>query len=77
MIEKYPKKQRFILPIIHDIQRQYKYIPRQSLENLSEYMDIPFSRLYSMVILLKRGLYEQKLYIIQFERNIDYEGFNH
>ncbi|WP_333860267.1 NAD(P)H-dependent oxidoreductase subunit E [Clostridium sp.] len=37
VIEKYPKKQRFILPIIHDIQRQYKYIPRQSLESLSEY----------------------------------------
>lgn len=56
MIEKYPKKQRFILPIIHDIQRQYKYIPRQSLESLSEYMNIPFSRLYSMVVMLKKGI---------------------
>ncbi|WP_083585755.1 NAD(P)H-dependent oxidoreductase subunit E [Clostridium kluyveri] len=56
VIEKYPKKQRFILPILHDIQRKYKYIPRESLENLSKYLDIPFSRLYGMVILLKKGI---------------------
>lgn len=53
VIEKYPKEQRFTLAILQDIQRKYKYIPRESLENLAKYLDTPVSRLYSMVTFYK------------------------
>ncbi|MFL0198568.1 NADH-quinone oxidoreductase subunit NuoE [Clostridium sp. WILCCON 0269] len=53
VIEKYPKEQRFTLAILQDIQRKYKYIPKESLENLAKYLDTPVSRLYSMVTFYK------------------------
>lgn len=53
IIEKYPKQQRFTLAILQDIQKSYNYIPRESMEVLSEYMDMPLSKLYSMATFYK------------------------
>ncbi|MEY7999081.1 NADH-quinone oxidoreductase subunit NuoE [Clostridium sp. Mt-5] len=53
VIEKYPKEQRFTLAILQDIQRKYKYIPREALENLAGYLDTPISRLYGMATFYK------------------------
>lgn len=53
VIEKYPKEQRFTLAILQDIQRKYKYIPREALETLSEYLDISVSKLYGMATFYK------------------------
>lgn len=53
VIEKYPKQQRFTLAILQDINRKYKYIPREALENLAEYLDTPVSRLYGMATFYK------------------------
>ncbi|WZL72485.1 NADH-quinone oxidoreductase subunit NuoE [Clostridiaceae bacterium 35-E11] len=53
IIEKYPKQQRFTLAILQDIQRLYNYIPRESMKILSEYMDMPLSKLYSMATFYK------------------------
>ena len=53
VIEKYPKEQRFTLAILQDIQRKYKYIPREALENLAKYLDTPVSRLYGMATFYK------------------------
>lgn len=53
VIEKYPKEQRFTLAILQDIQRKYKYIPREALETLAEYLDTTVSRLYGMATFYK------------------------
>lgn len=53
VIEKYPKEQRYTLAILQDIQKKYKYIPREALENLAVYLETPLSRLYGMATFYK------------------------
>ena len=53
VIEKYPKEQRYTLAILQDIQKKYKYIPRDALENLAVYLETPLSRLYGMATFYK------------------------
>ena len=49
----YPREQRYTLAILQDIQRRYKYIPRESLAALAGYLGVPLSRLYSMATFYK------------------------
>lgn len=51
--KKYPNEQRFTLAILQDIQKQYNYIPREALDELSEYLQVPLSKLYSMATFYK------------------------
>ena len=51
--EKYPQKQRFTLAILQDIQKKYKYIPKDALNIISEYLDVPLSKLYGMATFYK------------------------
>jgi NADH:ubiquinone oxidoreductase 24 kD subunit len=53
VIEQHPKEQRYTLAILQDIQRKYKYIPREALETLAEYLDLPVSKLYGMATFYK------------------------
>lgn len=53
IIQKYPKEQRYTLAILQDIQRRYKYIPREAMENLAQYLETPLSRLYGMATFYK------------------------
>lgn len=53
IMEKYPKEQRFTLAILQDIQREFKYIPRESLTMVSEYLNVSVSKLYSMATFYK------------------------
>lgn len=53
VIKKYPKEKRFTLAILQDIQRKYKYIPREAIEALAKYLDTPVSRLYGMATFYK------------------------
>jgi NADH-quinone oxidoreductase E subunit len=53
ILTKYPKEQRYLLAILQDIQRHYKFLPRKSLSMVQEYFDIPLSRLYSMATFYK------------------------
>ncbi|BBB92053.1 MAG TPA: NAD(P)H-dependent oxidoreductase subunit E [Methylomusa anaerophila] len=48
IMRKYPREQRYTLAILQDIQREYSYIPKESLTLLSEYLAAPLSKLYSM-----------------------------
>lgn len=53
IIQKYPKEQRYTLAILQDIQRRYKYIPREAMENLAKHLETPLSRLYGMATFYK------------------------
>lgn len=53
MFDKYPKEQRYTLSILQDLQKEYNYIPKEKLVELSEYLDIPLSKLYSMATFYK------------------------
>lgn len=49
----YPKEKRYTLAILQDIQRKHGYIPRERMEELSDYLDIPLSQIYSMATFYK------------------------
>ena len=53
VIENYPPEQRFSLAIMQDLQHKYNYIPREGMEQLSEYLGCPLSSLYSMATFYK------------------------
>lgn len=53
ILKRYPKEQRFTLAILQDIQREYKYIPRESMVEISQYLNVPLSNLYSMATFYK------------------------
>jgi len=49
VLESYPKEKRFSLAILQDLQREFGYIPKESLQEVSVYLGIKISVLYSMV----------------------------
>lgn len=53
ILQRYPKDKRFLLAILQDIQKQYNYLPRESLYMVQEYMHIPMAKLYSMATFYK------------------------
>lgn len=60
LFENYPKEQRYTLSILQDLQKEYNYIPKEKLFELSEYLDIPISKLYSMATFYKALSLEPK-----------------
>ena len=66
IITKYPAERRFSLAVMQDIQRAFNYIPKEAMVEISEYLNIPFSQLYSMATFYKALSLEPKgKYIIK------------
>lgn len=53
ILHKYPADQHYSLAIMQDMQHEFQYIPRDGLEALSQYLNIPLSSLYSMATFYK------------------------
>ena len=53
IIERYQGKESYLIGILQDIQAEYRYLPREALERLSERMEIPLSRIYSVATFFK------------------------
>lgn len=53
IINKYPSEKRYIIAIMHDINRRFNYLPRQALELTAEHTKVPFSQVYSMATFYK------------------------
>ncbi|NLN47764.1 MAG: NADH-quinone oxidoreductase subunit NuoE [Clostridiales bacterium] len=60
LFENYPKEQRYTLSILQDLQKEYNYIPKEKLIELSEYLNVPISKLYSMATFYKALSLEPK-----------------
>jgi len=48
VLESYPKEKRYSLAILQDLQREFGYIPKESFQEVSAYLGIKISALYSM-----------------------------
>ena len=44
----FPGEKRYIIAIMHELSRCYRYLPRAALELTAEYVGVPFSQVYSM-----------------------------
>ena len=53
ILQTYPADQRYSLAIMQDLQHEFQYIPREGLEALAAYLNMPLSSLYSMATFYK------------------------
>ena len=60
IIKKYPQHEQFILAMMQDIQKEYNYIPKEALENITKYLNVPMTRLYGMATFYKALSLEPK-----------------
>ena len=53
ILKEYPAEQRFSLAILQDIQHEFQYIPKEAMEAVAKYLNMPLSSLYSMATFYK------------------------
>jgi NADH:ubiquinone oxidoreductase subunit E len=53
ILKNYPAEKRYILAMMQDVQGEYKYLPREGLQRIAAYVDVPLSRVYSMATFYK------------------------
>ncbi|WP_232233070.1 MULTISPECIES: NADH-quinone oxidoreductase subunit NuoE [Sedimentibacter] len=53
ILNKYPPEKRFTLAILQDVQKQYGFVPRETMNLIAEYLRLPVSEIYSMATFYK------------------------
>lgn len=53
ILNKYPPEKRFTLAILQDVQKQYGFVPRETMNLIAEYLRVPVSEIYSMATFYK------------------------
>jgi len=46
ILSTYQKKQEELLPVFHELQKEYGYLPKEAIDKVSEYLSIPLSTAY-------------------------------
>jgi NADH-quinone oxidoreductase subunit E len=52
-VHRYKRERRFVLPAMLDMQREFKYVPREGLEVLADYVSCHMSELYAVATFYK------------------------
>lgn len=53
ILKKYSPEKRFTLAILQDVQKQYGFVPRETMNLIAEYLNQPVSEIYSMATFYK------------------------
>jgi len=53
ILQKHPKDQSSIIQVLLDIQNELYYLPRDVLEHVSDYLNVPLSRTYGLATFYK------------------------
>jgi NADH:ubiquinone oxidoreductase subunit E len=53
IVKKYGKDKKNTLAMLQDIQKEFNHIPREAMEVLSEQLDVPLCKIYSMATFYK------------------------
>lgn len=48
LMEKYPSKESSLIPLLQACQEKYGYLPRQAMEIIAEYLNMPVSKVYGV-----------------------------
>lgn len=51
--QRYQPERRFLLAIMQDIQRRFNYLPKEAMETVAEYLDIPIVKVCGMATFYK------------------------
>jgi len=53
IIETYDNDKGFLVPILQDVQREFNYLPREALTLVSDFLEVPISRLFELATFYK------------------------
>ena len=48
IFDRYPKSQESLIAVLQDIQKEYQYLPCEALEQTSDVLDVPLSKVFSV-----------------------------
>ena len=48
IVERHGRQQRAVVAMMQDVEGEFKYLPREALEKLSEMIDVPMTQLFSL-----------------------------
>lgn len=51
--KRYKPEKRFLLAVLQDIQRHYNYLPKEAMETVAEYLDIPIVKVCAIATFYK------------------------
>lgn len=49
LMEKYEKKERYLIPVLQEAQDEYGYLPEEVLKEIASYLDLSLSQVYGVV----------------------------
>ncbi len=53
ILQKYQRNKRFLVSILQDIQREYYYLPKDILKQVSQALDVPLSQIFGVATFFK------------------------
>ncbi|MFH1651625.1 MAG: NAD(P)H-dependent oxidoreductase subunit E [Chloroflexota bacterium] len=53
ILEKYGRDKSMLVPVLQDVQAEYRYLPREALEQVSHGLEVPLTRVYSVATFFK------------------------
>ena len=53
ILDKYDRDKGFLVSILQDIQSEYYYLPKETLTQVSQVLDLPRSQIYSVATFFK------------------------
>ena len=53
IVSAYPKDRHYALAVLQDMQGKFNYIPKEGLNYLAQYLEVPVSQLYAMATFYK------------------------
>lgn len=66
ILSKYSREPANLIPIMQDVQGVYKYLPREALEKISDYLELSISKIYGVATFYENFSLEAKgKYIIR------------
>lgn len=51
--QKYKPERRFLLAILQDVQRHYNYLPKEAIETVAVYLDVPLVKVFGLATFYK------------------------
>lgn len=53
IVEKYHTDKGFLVPVLQDVQKELNYLPREALDLVGQFLDIPMSRIFEVATFYK------------------------
>jgi NADH-quinone oxidoreductase subunit E len=53
ILQRYQRNRRFLVSILQDIQREYYYLPKDILKQVSQALDVPLSQIFGVATFFK------------------------